>query len=259
MSSGLRPSRADNTCSELPFSDECKSRAQYHTTSRARPGIEKIAAGHFDEHLASIAKGGVPFPRCRGILGVGLVSYLERKDGLIRGEGPEVAPDEGVTGRPPLRSGCRRGLLHRGRRRHGPEKYPVRWTPPLAGKVGGSRRRVSDEEPGGTIHQRRGAAEPGAADAAPQRLGGAALDLEWRHTAAVGGAALKSSVAAARCWVLGSGAGGGGAWGRQRWYCRGREGRPSVSVTREMRGASRSVQLCPPQTARLGYALGFVP
>jgi hypothetical protein len=88
------------------------------------------------------------------------IVYLEGQDGLIRGEGPEVAPDEGVTGQPPLRLGRRRRLLHRGRRRHGPEKYPIRLTPPVAGKVGHGRRRVSGAEPGGPIHQRNEAAPP---------------------------------------------------------------------------------------------------
>jgi hypothetical protein len=86
---------------------------------------------------------------------------LEGQDGLVGREGPEVAPDEGVTGRPPLRLGRRR-LLHRSRRRHGAEGRPAPRAPPLACEVGcGGRRRVPDAEPGGAIHQRSGAAEWG--------------------------------------------------------------------------------------------------
>ena len=71
-----------------------------------------------------------------------------------------MAPDEGVTGRPPPRLGRRR-LLHRSRRRHGPEGRPAARAPPLAGEVGGGgRRRVPDAEPGGAIHQRNEAAAP---------------------------------------------------------------------------------------------------
>jgi hypothetical protein len=143
-----------------------------------------------------------------------------------------VAPDEGVTGRPPLRLGRRRGLLHRGRRRHGPEKYPARWAPPLSGKVRRGRRRVSDAEPDGTIHQRSGAAESGAADAARQRLG----ERRWTWSGATQrpwAARCGAGVDRCGCAALGPGV---GRWWRRRSGSDSvgieeAEGRPSVTKT----------------------------
>lgn len=74
------------------------------------------------------------------------MGHLEGKDGLVRGELPEVEPDEGVAGRPPP--------PHlRGSRRHWPEGAPGGRYPPVTVEVGGGgRRRAADAGSDGAVH-----------------------------------------------------------------------------------------------------------